>query len=246
MNSIGTREGAISYNNTHRNVAPGLYNQKRLHEKPIPEVHDIDDTDNEPPSFEEIIIPYNAANDSNDGGGVEAANPLNISMNNTAVDEMPNMSVGDLDGAYGGENSSVIAIGTNKTTHGGGNSIGPNIRNTRSIQDDMATAPVNTDAAAGDLVGNNEPNACHGVAEAKPDTAAIFPIYELRANSNEILDELEEKCVETLTFEGEEMEITYAPSKGFGKPLNTTIDGRVKLEEPDPVSGMLPFISTVC
>lgn len=97
------------------------------------------------------------------------------------------------------------------------------------------------------VVGANETGIGHQgaiVVDVKPNIEMI-PIYELRTNSDEILDELEVKLVEKITFEGEEIEMTYAASKGFGKPLNATIDGRVKLEEPDPVSGMIPFIATV-
>lgn len=74
----------------------------------------------------------------------------------------------------------------------------------------------------------NEPNARRLNDEPKPNASVILPIFEVRADNDEILEELEERCVETLTFERVAMEVTYNASKGFGKPFNTSSDGRVQ------------------
>lgn len=57
---IATIEGAIEYLAKKRNIPPAGYNDKRLHEKPIPRLSD-DETDDDI-SFEEIIIPASARN----------------------------------------------------------------------------------------------------------------------------------------------------------------------------------------
>lgn len=75
--------------------------------------------------------------------------------------------------------------------------------------------------------------------EAKQE---VFPIYEAdRANNDDILDALDDRVVEV--WDG--LEVTYKASKGVGIPLKTMADGRLKLEKPDVVSGMIPFITTV-
>lgn len=92
---------------------------------------------------------------------------------------------------------------------------------------------------------DGNPNSTSIIEESKPEISEILPIFEVRANNDEIMEELEERCVETLVIDGDVMEVTYTASKGFGKPLQSTSDGRIKLEETDAVSGMIPFITTV-
>ncbi|XP_031636830.1 uncharacterized protein LOC116349491 [Contarinia nasturtii] len=73
--------------------------------------------------------------------------------------------------------------------------------------------------------------------EVKP---SVVPMYEVhRANEDAILDQLEDRVVEII----DDMEITTT-SKGFGKPLNTTIDGLIKQEESDEISCDIPFLNT--
>lgn len=75
--------------------------------------------------------------------------------------------------------------------------------------------------------------------EQKPE---FFPIYEAdHSNNDDILNALDDRVVEVL----DGMEVTYKASKGFGKPLKTTTDGLVKIEIPDAISVMIPFITTV-
>lgn len=81
------------------------------------------------------------------------------------------------------------------------------------------------------------------IVEPKPELdQEVFPIYEAdRANNDDILDALDDRVVEV--WGG--LEVTYKASKGIGMPLKTMTDGRLKLEEPDVVSGMIPFITSV-
>lgn len=73
---------------THRNVTTGLYNAKRLQEKPIPqhcESDHEDDDDNNNFSIEEILIPAESNNDiSLNNSTNETSNPLNMSSENSA------------------------------------------------------------------------------------------------------------------------------------------------------------------
>lgn len=142
---------------------------------------------------------------------------------------------------------------------------GDNLSNTIAIASDPNQESVQN-ASSSDVSGNilavtiteqsglndlssasngEEPNEHCFIVEIKPENSEILPIFEIRANNDEILEQLEERCIETLTIDGDTIEMTYVASKGFGKPLNSTSDGRIKLEEPDAVSGMIPFITTV-
>lgn len=96
----------------------------------------------------------------------------------------------------------------------------------------QSAMPIN-----GSDANNNQESA--SLVSIKPE---VYPMYEFhKSNQNDILDALDERVVEN--WDG--IEVSWKVSTGLAKPLNTTEDGLVKLESPDLVSGMIPFITTV-
>lgn len=82
---IGTREGAIEYIEKHRNVAPAIYNMKRLGENPIPNELNVESIDFFSP-IEEIIIPADTMNNSMSSETCDnSLNPLAISFDNSTA-----------------------------------------------------------------------------------------------------------------------------------------------------------------
>lgn len=306
--NTATRAGAMAYIRKHRNVAPGLYNEARLREAPIPETRD--DSDDELPVEEEVLIPVDAIDN-----GENVNNEMNQGMNPLLdpLGESPNVSIDN--GRSFRKEILVSVIGTSDVSTGHtvhsdvvANAIGgsgpQSIQNhtpappigaddastghtvhsnavanvvggssSQSVQNRPPAPPIGTDdtstgrtvtsaviaeavsnscqevqspvQSTSPNVGGSGTNERRSMNEAKPDVAEILPIFEMRSDDAEILEELEEKLVETLTIEGEKIEITYTATKGFGKPFNATADYAIKLEEPDLVSGMIPFILTV-
>lgn len=86
---LGSREGAMEYIEKHRNIQPGMYNENRLSELPIPCHNEINNnpalntdgsSDDGNVSFEEIIIPIDVNNFGNPSSNLnDTSNPLNIS-----------------------------------------------------------------------------------------------------------------------------------------------------------------------
>lgn len=74
---VATREGAFDYLMRHRNITTGLYNEKRLMEKPLPE-RNVDSED-EQCSIEQILIPENSNNEISSSSLNDSTNPLNTS-----------------------------------------------------------------------------------------------------------------------------------------------------------------------
>lgn len=252
-------------------------------EKPIPETHinDTEDSENEHPSLEEIIIPADVINSTADSESLNndvngAVNPLDISADNSGnstiiarpqnvsiansndftdaslqieLNDSPNNISGDNNGERSASGSQpILNVSIDGLDVANGevdeNDNGDMVSQ-RVMDDDLQQGAQNLGPVASCDDNNAAPISHCCIAEKKPDVSEIFPIYEVRADNNEIMEELEERCVEILTFEGAEMEVTYKASKGFGKPFNATSDGLIKLEKPDPVSGMIPFITTV-
>lgn len=77
------------------------------------------------------------------------------------------------------------------------------------------------------------------VADLKP---TIVPMYEIYKKNNEsILNQLEDWVVD---YVDDDIEMSVS-SKGYAKPLNTTENGFIKLENPDEISGNIEFKPTV-
>lgn len=74
MYCLGTQNGAIEYMRRIRNMPPGIYNERRLRERPIP-----DDEVGIEESFEEILIPGDSNGDDSPNTTSNAStNPLDI------------------------------------------------------------------------------------------------------------------------------------------------------------------------
>lgn len=120
--------------------------------------------------------------------------------------------------------------------------------NTGIMADDSSQHDVENASSIDTYDGNNnnnQPDTPPSNVELKREAPQVIPIYGIASNNDDILNELEVRRSEELTFEGTTMEVTYMVSKGFGKPLNATLDGLVKLEQPDLFSGWIGYITTV-
>lgn len=221
------------------------------------------DSDNQPGNegfgIEEIIIPANP-NDCELANN-ETSNPLNDdrtlankTVPNASHDTPTNQTIGNDDGdnqRHAIEETIASADMNNSGRLTSDVSASPNPLNvSESVEIGNSNVSVNDFADVGlatSVIINNsmQQNVQHVSShinnndEQKPE---IFPIYEAdHSNNDDILDALEDRVVEVL----DGMEVTYKASKGFGKPLKTTSDGLVKIEVPDAISGMIPFITTV-
>lgn len=106
--------------------------------------------------------------------------------------------------------------------------------------------PRNNHSQAGvaeeDILTNSNKKSQNGISTAEiQDVKPIVPLYRTdSANNNEIAALLDEESVEIV----DDDMIIIVGSKGFGKPLGTTIAGLVKIEN-DQISGDIPFMNTV-
>lgn len=127
------------------------------------------------------------------------------------------------------------AIGANTSSNEDVAAIHSNVQNVIQQNVDIVHTVADQNESA---VQNVDKSSQSATSDVKPN---IVPLYEMhRANQNAILDQLEDRIVETV----DDMEITIT-SKGFGKPFNTTAEGFIKLEEPDEISGFIPYMNTV-
>lgn len=99
--------------------------------------------------------------------------------------------------------------------------------------DNDMLVPESENATSNDVDPNEQ-------VESKPVLAPLYQIY--RANNNHILQHFEEYIVD---YVDDDVEIAIS-AKGYGAPLNTTLDGLVKPEKPDDFSGWMPSLKLVC
>lgn len=218
----------------HRNVTTGIYNEKRLKEKPIPE------NDENVCAIEEVIIPAGSDNDSFS----RESNPLDIS---TEIDTISRAN-GDLSGE-------TELIGPNE------GSVTVTICSTSVSQEPPTSANINTiinsvlvnssQSESNDQNGDSFVEMQHEIGnqgssdifndpnDIKPNIVPMYAIYT--SNNVDILQQLEDWVVDIVD---DDMEIMVS-SKGFGKPLGVTVDGLVKPEISEEFSGMIPYLDTV-
>lgn len=266
----GTRSGALEYVERHRNVSTGMYNEKRLTEKPIPE-HDENVY-----AIEEVIIPAGSDIDSFS----RESNPLDASMETNTVSS-PNADstfetsfTADLSGENElnepnefEESVAVTVSSTNMlqepTTSTSANTSASdsfiNSFQSDSIDQERSTSARANTSASDSLVisfqsesidqnGESFVQMQHetgnqGASDNSNDVKPnIVPMYAVYTeNNDDILQQLEDWTVEIVD---DDMEIMVS-SKGFGNALGVTVDGLVKPEKPQEFSGMIPYLDTV-
>lgn len=230
---LGSLEGALDYLKSHRNVEPGLYNEGRLNEQPIPENdgrdHDdndaSDENENADNAIEEILIPANddvPVMNGNDEVVETAENnidPINTSSNGNAGHIIEEILIGNGQNSDGGLN--------NTGNNGNGSNVAESAVESNVIGDEIEIEANNSN-------DNENANRAGYVGDQKQH---LVPVYEIcTANREAMLLQLEDRSVHVV----DDMEITVG-SKGFGRPLNVTVDGLLKREARDEISGEIPF-----
>lgn len=223
-------DDALEYANKHRNIEPAIYNDERLTEYPIPDADEIDEIDesiNGDGIDDELLVQQNENGGENEHlgdthqnegdesilGENNASNVTNSSTNPDPIEEiMMEMSLTDSN-----ERNTTSSL------------------NDESIDDtqiNVAVSPTN------ETVAGNQSDAAVGNINAI-DPIKCEPCLLLEPVSRNI-NELEDLLTGDIVDVYDDDVVITIGKKGFGKPIQITIDGLIK-HENDIVSGDVAF-----
>lgn len=148
---LGTQDGAIEYVQRHRNIPPGMYNERRMRERPIPDDEaEIED------SIEEILTPRDFRNDGSPNTTLNASsNPLNTSSEaNEDADDVSGFSNEHSNLGNGFEDETRDEIEANIT------SVTNEVNDSRSFENQIATANLDIESSSNALYVTTNNDLC--------------------------------------------------------------------------------------
>lgn len=210
LSNTVTFNEAEQYLHKQRNIDTATYNFNRLHEEPIPEISENDNSISDDDSTDDTAGLDNSHSHLSAEGPSTSIEKV-LTNNELGQNEMENENLSAQDPLASVEFEEASA------QH--------DVENNENQQVESDQNPLSTE--------NNSST------DVKPD---VYPIHTVNLTRNSgIMALLAEREVIEID---DDMTITVGP-EGFGAPLKTMPDGRVKIETADNVSGKIEFMSTV-